>query len=139
MSAGSLQDIPDWLKNKMKEISAPQMVGAEGSNPMFTYTKQPSITTQPWADEILRGEYSGATPRIVGESKEMDLWEKELDREWLSEAFQSAMPGERDLPTRPSAPSGSGQPGPGSFETLFSMGDPLKKKRRSLEEIGRTA
>ena len=101
----------DFFNDWWKKLSDPRMVGKSGSNPMFTYTKQ----------------------------DDQDMWERELDREWLSEAFQSAMPGEPNLPTRPSAPSGSGQPGPGSFETLFSMGDPLKKKRRSLEEIGRTA
>ena len=117
----------DFFKDWWKKLSDPRMVSKKGSNPMFTYTEQPMM-----------GSDTGH-PSKGGSMDVQDMWERELDREWLSEAFQSAVPGAPNLPTRPSAPSGSGQPGPGSFETLFSMGDPLKKKRRSLEEIGRTA
>ena len=134
MAAGTT-GIQDWWKKK----TAPQMVGAEGKNPMYSYTPK-TITTQPWADQILRAETGVGgikAQEAVGESKDIEMWEKELDRAWLSDAFQSAIPGAPNLPTPPSAPSGAGQPSPGDFETLFSMGDPLKRKR--LEEIGRTA
>ena len=136
MAAGTT-GIQDWWKKK----TAPQMVGAEGKNPAYNYTPK-TITSQPWADQILRAETGVGgikAQEAVGESKDIEMWEKELDRAWLSDAFQSAIPGAPDLPTPPSAPSGAGQPSPGDFETLFSMGDPLKRKRKSLEEIGRTA
>lgn len=130
----------DFFKDWWKKLSDPRMVSKKGSNPMFTYTEADRTPDPFQADPYMMPEKIRAMEerRLAGDFDE-DMWERELDREWLSEAFQSAMPGEPNLPTRPSAPSGSGQPGPGSFETLFSMGDPLKKKRRSLEEIGRTA
>ena len=123
MAAGA-SGIQDWWKKK----TAPQMVGAEGKNPAYNYTPQ-TITTQPWADQILRGKYGAKAQEKVGESKDIEMWEKELDREWLAEAFQSAIPGAPTLPSAPSAPSGAGQPGPGDFQTMFSMGDPRKKRR----------
>jgi len=137
MAAGPT-GIQDWWKRK----TAPQMVGAKSSNPMYTYTPT-TQTTRPdqfQADPYMMPEKVAAMEkrRLAGEfDTETEMWEKELDREWLSEAFQSAIPGAPNLPTPPSAPSGAGQPSPGDFETLFSMGDPLKRKR--LEEIGRTA
>ena len=137
MAAGTT-GIQDWWKKK----TAPQMVGAKGSNPMYTYTPT-TQTTRPdqfQADPYMMPEKVAAMEkrRLAGEfDTETEMWEKELDRAWLSDAFQSAIPGAPDLPTPPSAPSGAGQPSPGDFETLFSMGDPLKRKR--LEEIGRTA
>ena len=124
MAAGPT-GIQDWWKRK----TAPQMVGAEGKNPMYSYTPK-TITTM--GSNTMHPSHGGS----MG-AQEVEMWEKELDREWLSEAFQSAIPGAPNLPTPPSAPSGAGQPSPGDFETLFSMGDPLKRKR--LEEIGRTA
>ena len=126
MAAGA-SGIQDWWKKK----TAPQMVGAEGKNPAYNYTPQ-TITTQPWADQILRAETGAGginAQKAVGESKDIEMWEKELDREWLAEAFQSAIPGAPTLPSAPSAPSGAGQPGPGDFQTVFSMGDPRKKRR----------
>jgi hypothetical protein len=129
----------DWWKKKM----APQMVSTEGKNPAYTYTPitQTNRPDLPQADPyMMPGKTAAMKQRWeAGEfDTEVDAWEKELDREWLSDAFQSAIPEAPDLPSPPSAPSQS-QPGPGSFETLFTMGDPLKRKRRSLEEIGSTA
>ena len=143
MAAGTVQD---WWKKKM----APQTVGAEGTNPAYTYTpitqtNRPDLPQgrvhDPDNPLAYPGEQAGGLRKRweAGEfDTEVDAWEKELDREWLSDAFQSAIPGAPDLPSPPRAPSQS-QPGPGSFETLFTMGDPLKRKRRSLEEIGSTA
>jgi len=67
----------------------------------------------------------------------VDMLSRSLDEDFLASAAASIDP-EQDLPAPPSPPSKS-QPGPGSFTTLFSMGDPLKRKRKTLEEIGRTA
>jgi len=135
MAAGTVQD---WWKKKM----APQTVGAEGTNPAYTYTQltEKSRPPMPQADPyMMPGKVAAMKQRWeAGELDTPEAWEKELDREWLSDAFQSAIPGAPDLPSPPRAPSQS-QPGPGSFETLFTMGDPLKRKRRSLEEIGSTA
>ena len=126
MAAGA-SGIQDWWKKK----TAPQMVGAEGKNPAYNYTPK-TITSQPWADQILRAETGAGginAQKAVGKPKDIEMWEKELDREWLAEAFQSAIPGAPTLPSAPSAPSGAGQPGPGDFQTMFSMGDPRKKRR----------
>ena len=126
----------DWWKKKM----APQMVSTEGKNPAYTYTPitQTNRPDLPQADPyMMPGKTAAMKQRWeAGEfDTEVDAWEKELDREWLSDAFASAMPGKRDLPSPPRAPSGAGQPRPGDFETICSMGK--KRKRKSLEEIGR--
>ncbi len=116
----------DWWK----KFSSPQMVGAEGKNPMYNYTPT-TQTTRPdqfQADPYMMPEKVAAMEkrRLGGEfDTETEMWEKELDREWLSDAFQSAIPGAPTLPRAPSAPS-AGQPGPGDFQTVFSM----DKKRR---------
>ena len=96
----------DWWK----KFSSPQMVGAEGKNPAYNYTPK-TITTM--GSNTMHPSHGGA----MG-TKEVEMWEKELDREWLSDAFQSAIPGAPTLPSAPSAPSGAGQPG-----------DPRKKRR----------
>jgi len=126
----------DWWKKKM----APQMVSTEGKNPAYTYTPitQTNRPDIPQADPyMMPGKTAAMRQRWeAGEfDTEVDAWEKELDREWLSDAFASAMPGKPDIPSPPRAPSGAGQPRPGDFETIFSMGK--KRKRKSLEEIGR--
>ena len=125
----------DWWKKKM----APQMVSTEGKNPAYTYTQltETSRPPIPQADPyMMPGKVDAMKQRWeAGELDIPETWEKALDREWLAAAFASAIPGKRDLPSPPRAPSGAGQPRPGDFETIFSMGK--KRKRKSLEEIGR--
>ena len=115
-------------------------------NPLFKYddvtvtkTHRPDM---PQADPYMMPEKVAAMRKRweAGEFEtetEVDMLSRSLDEDFLASAAASIDP-EQDLPAPPRAPSGS-QPGPGDFTTLFSMGDPLKRKRKTLEEIGRTA
>ena len=73
---------------------------------------------------------------LAGEQAEFEYLASELDREWISEAIASAMPGETTLPSAPTRGGTTGQPSAGSFETLIPSPSPVARKKKRLEEIG---
>ena len=130
MAAGA-SGIQDWWKRK----TAPQMVGAEGKNPAYNYTPK-TITSQPWADQILRAETGVGgikAQEAVGEPTTITNFSKSLDRDFIAAAGGSMMPEEDDGENGyMSDVSTGGQPRPGDFGMEFSMFGDRKKKKRGL-------
>ena len=74
--------------------------------------------------------------KLAGEPQDFEVMTSELDAGWVQDAIASAMPGEPTLPSAPTRGGTTGQPSPGSFETLIPEPSPYKRKKLTLEEIG---